>query len=472
MFTSWTLRRPAAAPSTANASLPDSTAGAPSAMKSEPQQMGAGSFASPSTAAPSPPSDSPSTPFPQLPGRSASAPAPAPMNRNNRPQLDAPRRRWTFAAIITGLDLLRDGTIRGLRSPRARKPLFRALAVVVGFVAVLYFLNSRVTWPLRILRWFLNALQFSQDSMIMKAIQSIISTVDGLFMWLLVNMPDAGLYFLRYVYPEPLDVLFFEAMKTMTYEISLPGPSARFSLRFARSLESNPSTRLSYFKRLGAYMKRSTKRLGILFVVWIASCVPIVGRLAWPAATFFFLQQQLGLNFAIWCCGIGLVSPPWWKFLKGPLLRKIFQFRSVCRELVDPYLSRSKMNSTQRRAWFHKHEPVISAFSFPFFVLLQVPVAGPILYIELGCAAAARLCLACFDDIDFGPRDQSSVGGTGSTGENDEDVEEWVLRRVAARADAWVDWAWGMWHFAKNTFIPRARGSVVSDGPNRGEKVD
>jgi hypothetical protein len=83
----------------------------------------------------------------------------------------------------------------------------------------------------------------------------------------------------RYVYPQPLDKLFFESMKVIITEVALPGPTARFTIRFARSLESAPGGRVSYFVRLMSYMRRYSRRLGIVLAVWLMSYLPVVGRL-------------------------------------------------------------------------------------------------------------------------------------------------------------------------------------------------
>ncbi|KAJ1557078.1 hypothetical protein HK405_000898, partial [Cladochytrium tenue] len=280
-------------------------------------------------------------------------------------QQPPPPRRWTFAAMLSGFELLRDGCTRALRSPRARRPLVRSLRALAIMTVVLFVFNRTATLPVKLLRALLVRTGTKVDSGMVWMLDAAVEAGDRCVTWLIAMMPDAGLYFLRYIYPRPLDLVFFESLKTMTTELALPGPTARFSLRFARSLDVGPSSRASYLFRLGSYARRLCKRLAVLFAIYLASKVPVFGNLAWPAATFAFLGTEVGWSAAVWFCGVGTLSPPLWRYLGGPIPRMLIHFRVLCRELVEPYLCRSLMNSKQRHEWFRLYEPVIAGFALP-----------------------------------------------------------------------------------------------------------
>ncbi|KAJ3110025.1 hypothetical protein HDU96_006967 [Phlyctochytrium bullatum] len=206
-------------------------------------------------------------------------------------------------------------------------------------------------------------------------------------------MPNAGLYFFRYIYPTPVDLVFFEALKTFTGEIALPGPRARFCLRFARSLENMPNGRGTYFARVVSYLRRYAKRLAILAFVWALSHVPVLRGLvsiSWrDIRVLEFPLRMEARSMGLW-------------------LWNIVAFRALGRELVEPYICRSKMDMFQRRQWFHHHEAIITGFTLPFYFLLEIPILGPALFFGLSQASAARLSLELFSDLDVvdgGPRE-------------------------------------------------------------------
>ncbi|KAJ3108639.1 hypothetical protein HDU97_000495 [Phlyctochytrium planicorne] len=314
-----------------------------------------------------------------------------------------PLKRWTPSNFILGVHLAHDGAIRALKSARARKPLVMALGYIAITSLVLLSVGKGVTWPLKLIR------RLASGNTAIKVLDWVISAADSVMYWFIIMMPNAGLYFFRYIYPAPLDLVFFESLKTVTSEVALPGPKARFCLRFARSLEASPSGRSAYYIQVFSYMRRYAKRLAILACVWIASRVPVLGNLAWPAATFAYLSFHIGWKPSMWIVGMGLISPPWGRFVQRRLLRNLLSLRALARELMEPYLCRSKMDMFQRRAWIFKNEAIIYGFALPFFFLLEVPVVGPALFLGLSQASAARICLELFDEVDVadgGPRER------------------------------------------------------------------
>ncbi|KAJ3215435.1 hypothetical protein HDU67_000419 [Dinochytrium kinnereticum] len=322
---------------------------------------------------------------------------------------------WTPSAVILGMYLAQDGVLRAIRSAKSRRPLVMALGYIAITSLALLGVGHGITWPLRLLRRLVggkNALW---------VLDWAVSVADSVMFWFLVMMPNAGLYFFRYIYPNPVDLVFFESLKTFTGEIALPGSRARFCLRFARSLETIPSGRVAYYARVISYLRRYSKRLAILGCVWIVSKVPGFGGMAWPLATFLYLSFHIGWKPSLWICGLGLVSPPWGRFVQRRLLRNLLAFRALGRELMEPYICRSKMDMFQKRAWFFKHEPVLAGFTIPFYLLLEIPILGPALFFGLSQASAARVCLELFDETDVaegGPREIRRQAGGGEGPDN------------------------------------------------------
>lgn len=327
-------------------------------------------------------------------------------------------------------------------------------------------------------------------------LDAVMDVIDAGIRWIVFATPEAGLYFVRYAYPGPLDKLFFESMRNLALEIALPGRKARFVMRFARSLDrrvggdassedggspsrkeriaqsvsrvtegvkdsvsmlkssegwntlahlatdtdgeglrglatsgeeaklqqSPPSApdsspqrttsptrplppyhhrhgRGTYLSRLTAYIRRYSRRLALLALISLLSRIPLLGHLIWPAATYLYLGLAIGYKRALYTCAVGLISPPWWRFVKGPLIRSIVSFRALERELVEPYLCRSVLDSRGRRDWFHRNEPLLAGFTVGFWVLLRVPWVGPVVF-GVAQAAVARVVMEIFDEAD------------------------------------------------------------------------
>ncbi|KND01844.1 uncharacterized protein SPPG_03634 [Spizellomyces punctatus DAOM BR117] len=370
---------------------------------------------SPSTSPPPNTLHPPSIPFPQVVAYFQSLLSPtSPLPLLYPPQV----HEWSATSILNGLNLAYQGCISTLRTPRTRKTLYKAFGYLILVTGVLFATTHIVFFPFRLLHIFSETFVKPVFGPTVTGILDwMMDNVDAVVKWFLFVTPDAGLYLLRYAWPEPLDRLFFEALRGLTLQLALPSAKARFVMRFARVLDepmpversafsaltgsvSTQQGRRSWTLRILSYLKRYAKRIIILAVIYIASLVPVLGLLAWPAATFTYLGFAVGFYRAAWMCAAGLISPPWWKFVTGPMLRGIWGFRALERELVEPYLCRSQLNSSQRRAWLARNEPIIAGFTLPFWFCLSIPWVGPLMF-GLAQAAAARLCVEIFDEVDI-----------------------------------------------------------------------
>ncbi|TPX56071.1 hypothetical protein PhCBS80983_g04799 [Powellomyces hirtus] len=376
---------------------------------------------------PPPPSSPPAATPPLPPSSSLSAPQPAPppdlpslttliSHLPSLPLLQPPLiRTWDPSTVLHGLHLSYLGSLSTLRTPRTRTTLYKTLLYLTLITLFLVATTHAVFLPLRITHWAAGTVvRPLLGSTLMGVLDWSVSTIDDLVGWFVRVTPEAGLYLVRYIWPDPLDKLFFEALRGLTLTLALPPTHARFVIHFARTLEHQdqpppctlarlptlPLGRKSWTLRLLSYIQRYLKRLLLLGIVYLISLTPVLGAFIWPLATYAYLGGAIGYTTAAYTCAFAIVSPPWWAFVKGPLLRAIWSFRSLERELCEPYLCRSVMTQSQRRAWFAKNEALIAGFTFPFWYLISLPWIGPLVF-GLAQGAASRLCVELFDEVDI-----------------------------------------------------------------------
>ncbi|KAI9095442.1 hypothetical protein DFS34DRAFT_625665 [Phlyctochytrium arcticum] len=389
-------------------------------------------------------------------------------------------KTWSVETILLGTKLAGRGTLAALRSQRTRSRLVKAFIYLAAVAAALFTLTHIIFLPLRLIHWGSNAfVRPILGTTFTSMLDWTMDRVDYLISWFLLVTPDAGLYLIRYAWPEPLDRLFFEALRSLALQSALPTNKSRFILKFSRSLDDAPNVsapqstkssssssagrlestatpsitspslfipppppvpapvppgipgssgtkevdskadtaegtheqsrlsgilfpggRKAWSVRMLAYVKRYVKRLLLLAGLYLISLTPIIGGLTWPLATFSYLGMSIGYQRAVYFYAAGLVSPPWWRFVRGPLLRGIWSFRALERELVEPYLCRSEMNVFERRAWFRDNEPIIAGFTIPFYLLLSIPWVGPLSF-GIAQAATASLCIEIFAERDL-----------------------------------------------------------------------
>ncbi|KAI8621921.1 hypothetical protein BC830DRAFT_1092169 [Chytriomyces sp. MP71] len=247
----------------------------------------------------------------------------------------------------------------------------------------------------------------------------VTASIRSLFVALLFAMPDAALYLARYWFPGPMDRLFKESLDSFMSQIEnqqfrLAATKATQSLDAALSDADTPETRARTSKNFNDFLKRYWARFRILLGVWLLSFVPIFGILAWPAATFVYMSEKVNWPFALFLLVLSFLSRRMHNYIRGPLLRTVFQIRALSRELVDPYLSRSQMNPDKKHEWLQRNDAVILGFTLPLFALLYIPLLGPALYFALANSAAARLILEIIDPVDF--QEEGAIPGVPTRG--------------------------------------------------------
>lgn len=149
-------------------------------------------------------------------------------------------------------------------------------------------------------------------------------------------------------------------------------------------------------KAMVAFFMRFGKKAGLSLGIYLLSFVPYVGRFVLPAASFYTFNKSVGLQPAVLVFGSSLFLPKRYLVM---FLQSYFSSRSLMRELVcidlhstvtptlfnikpqlDPYFSRIRYTSEQKKAWFHDREGVLYGFAVAFFVFLKIPLLGVLIY--------------------------------------------------------------------------------------------
>ena len=207
-------------------------------------------------------------------------------------------------------------------------------------------------------------------------------------------LPFLIMTILRHVYPKPLDKLFMESLEwsdkmyankhsqeTNKEEPLRPLYSKTLSL-YARNS--------SYTQRFSKFVRRTVKRLFLGLLLYLLSMIPGIGKLVFPAAGFYSLYRALGedLILAAIVGGFGLLLFP--KRTYVILVHGWLSSRALTRELLEPYFARIAFSDSQKREWFHEREGVLLGFGLAFYLVMRLPLIGPLVY-GIATASAAFL---------------------------------------------------------------------------------
>ncbi|KAK3245474.1 hypothetical protein CYMTET_44957 [Cymbomonas tetramitiformis] len=139
-------------------------------------------------------------------------------------------------------------------------------------------------------------------------------------------------------------------------------------------------------------MRRQLRMLSLYPLPWLLARAPLIGPLAWPATSLYILQQKVGFQRALACAL--LAALPLVGDFATYLLRTYFAVTLVARELLEPYFSRKP---SARASWWDilaKNEPLLLGFAAPIYAMIEIPLAGPLLWvIAQGCAPMVLLHL-------------------------------------------------------------------------------
>ncbi|PWY90935.1 transmembrane protein UsgS [Aspergillus heteromorphus CBS 117.55] len=296
-------------------------------------------------------------------------------------------------AIIRGAQLAIVSTVRALRNPDLFKhEHFRqaAFAVAVGVATELI-----IQIPIIAVKFVLWFLSFIMDLESVTWDDSLLKGLDFLSKSVL-QVPFLVMSLMRYITPT-LDDIFMESLHWVdtTYvdkhkeddpknlrAMYYPNLSMYTTQDGKVKTERKPGR-----ERILLFLRRYGQRAGMLLGVSLFSCVPVVGRFAMPAASFYAFKGVVGTNPAAVIFGAGLIFP---KSYVVSFLHSFYASRSLMREMLEPYFSRVPFTPDQKQKWFADREGVLFGFAFAFTVVLKAPFIGVLLY---GVAQAATAYL-------------------------------------------------------------------------------
>ncbi|KAG0263219.1 hypothetical protein DFQ27_001861 [Actinomortierella ambigua] len=310
--------------------------------------------------------------------------------------------------FLQGVVLALEGCYVALTNPdfrhgRLYKTMLRLLLftlVAHGVTQIVFFL------PMLVMGNMLRFFGFMTDRDTSEARQGL-SMFSSKVQELMSAIPLLGLLFLRYLYPQPLDEIFMEALAHSDRQMEQehqrlklqqqreqqqqqswqapPASSAHDHSNnaqalvmdrrgpFAPALAAYPY-KVRYWHEMGRYVKRTWKRVkwGLLFLV--VSWLPIVGPLAFPIASFLSTLQAIGSKpLAVVFALMSLLVP---RGVSVYILKGFFACRALTRELMDPYFLRLGMTHFQKRKWFNYRKSVLLGFGVVFYIACSIPVIG------------------------------------------------------------------------------------------------
>jgi hypothetical protein len=143
------------------------------------------------------------------------------------------------------------------------------------------------------------------------------------------------------------------------------------------STHATPHQKKSPMDAILRMLLRHGRRAGISLAVYCLSFIPVVGRFVLPAASFYTFNKAVGPVPATVIFGTGIFLPR--RYLVT-FLQSYFASRSLMRQLLDPYFSRIRYTSEQKRLWFLDREGLLFGFGVGFYIFLKIPLLGVLIY--------------------------------------------------------------------------------------------
>ncbi|KAL2868634.1 transmembrane protein UsgS [Aspergillus lucknowensis] len=284
-------------------------------------------------------------------------------------------------AVIRGFQLTVVGTLRALKNPRLFKhDHFRQAALAISIGVVIQLIIQIPIIAVRIFIWFSSWIVNLEDA---TWDDSLLNGLDFLNKSVL-QIPFLLMTLLRYITPA-LDDIFMEALNwvdtTYVRKHKAEEPRTLRAMYYPNlvqySTKGDKNESKPIHQAVISFLRRYGGKVGMLLGIYLASLVPIVGRFVMPAASFYTFRRAVGTTPAAVIFGLGLVLPK--RFLVT-FLHSYFASRSLMRELLEPYFSRIRFSSEQKRRWFLDREGVLFGFAFAFTFVLKIPVIGVLMY--------------------------------------------------------------------------------------------
>ncbi|KAL8804727.1 MAG: hypothetical protein Q9182_002419 [Xanthomendoza sp. 2 TL-2023] len=199
-----------------------------------------------------------------------------------------------------------------------------------------------------------------------------------------LQVPFFLMSLMRYITPT-LDHMFMDSLQwvdqTYMQKHKSEDPNTLRAMYYPNlrmySAHGDTSKQQAPFDAAMAFLYRYGRRASISVCIYILSYLPYVGRFVLPAASFYTFNNAVGSIPAMIIFGSGVFLPRRYLVV---FLQSYFSSRSLMRELLEPYFSRIRLNKEQKRLWFRDREGLLFGFGLGFYVFLQVPLLGVLIY--------------------------------------------------------------------------------------------
>ncbi|KAF9111968.1 hypothetical protein BGX27_004189 [Mortierella sp. AM989] len=317
--------------------------------------------------------------------------------------------------FVKGVRLALKGCYIALTNPGFKNGhLYKTLIRLLVFTLIAHLLTQVLFFlPVAVMGSLLRLLSFSIDADTTES-QRGLENFSNKVHELTSSIPLVGLLFMRYFYPQPLDDIFVEALSYSDHLLIQEHEIAKAEqARHPTEVDPNsPSiyvmdhrgpftpALLAYpyqvrrWQDMWRYVRRTWRRMkwGILFLV--LSWIPVIGRFAFPVASFLSTIQSIGSKPLAIFFGVTSFMLP--RSVSIYMLKGFFGCRALTRELLDPYFIRVGMSHYQKRKWFNYRKSVLLGFGVVFYVGCSFPLIGVVMY-GLAQASAAYVLQSLSD---------------------------------------------------------------------------
>ncbi|KAI8090015.1 uncharacterized protein BX664DRAFT_334491 [Halteromyces radiatus] len=277
----------------------------------------------------------------------------------------------TLKGLWLGMVYAVQGTYLVLQNPMLRQKhhlrLFLQLSILSFLlVGVAHILVGLPIHLLRLFFWMLSpSVHLSMDAMLTSCHSSLHDLIGAL--------PFVLLFFMRYLYPQPLDTLFMEALvfveKQQHLQPQCLGKQTKKmnQLTFAQYL-SMQKKRSRVWQNMKDTGTRTWNKVRLGLILYVLSMIPYFGLFVFPLAGGLATFKTLGPTQG---CLIGLCFlyiPSWSSFC----IRGLLGMRVLMRELLEPYFSRMGMTHQEKRQWCDGRRDILFGFSAMAYLLIQI----------------------------------------------------------------------------------------------------
>ncbi|KAG0320462.1 hypothetical protein BGZ99_004494 [Dissophora globulifera] len=301
--------------------------------------------------------------------------------------------------FIKGVRLALEGCFIALTNPNFKNGhLYRTLFRLLLFTLVAHLVTQILFFlPLAVIGSVLRVAGHAADSDTSES-QRGLEIFSNKAHELMSSIPLLGLLFLRYMYPQPLDDIFVDALQYSDYLLAQEHDHAKLEQArnptavdpalpsiyvmdhrgpFTPALLSYPY-KVQTWQEMWRYMRRTWKRLKWALLFLVLSWVPVIGRFAFPVASFLSTIQSIGSKPLAVVFAIASFMLP--RSISIYFLKGFFGCRALTRELLDPYFIRIGINHYQKRKWFNYRKSVLLGFGVVFYVGCSIPIIGVAVY--------------------------------------------------------------------------------------------